>query len=227
ALERLDAKASEVRRLNETLNALRQDIDQREKASPAAATGATAKTNDTSSTTGGASQADVQILADLRQKVALLKSDLKERHAERSKLRHDLEKAHADLETLRKVEQPSDASSEQAAAPNEEENLLLPASIEGHQPLRTIEFPRKFNETLEGLPRAVGRGALALLGRLAAGESTAFHGVVRLKAVPDVYRARIGIDHRLLFRLITDRVQVVDLINRRDLERRIKTLATT
>jgi hypothetical protein len=227
ALERLEAKASEVRRLNESLHALRQDIDQREKASPAAATGGTTNTNDTSSTTGGAAQGDAQILADLRQKVALLKSDLKERHAERSTLRHDLEKAHADLETLRKTQRSSNASSEPAAAANGEDNLLLPASIEGHQPLRTIEFPRKFNETLQGHPRAVGRGALALLGRLAAGESAAFHGVVRLKAVPDVFRARIGIDHRLLFRLLTDRVQVVDLINRQDLERRIKTLATT
>jgi hypothetical protein len=37
-------------------------------------------------------------------------------------------------------------------------------------------------------------------------------------------RARVGIDHRLLFRLQPDCVQVVDLINRRDLEKRIKTL---
>jgi hypothetical protein len=35
---------------------------------------------------------------------------------------------------------------------------------------------------------------------------------------------RIGIDHRLLFRLHPGRLQVVDLINRRDLEKRIKTL---
>jgi hypothetical protein len=31
---------------------------------------------------------------------------------------------------------------------------------------------------------------------------------------------------RLLFRLLPDRVQVLDLINRRDLDRRIKTLRT-
>jgi hypothetical protein len=37
-------------------------------------------------------------------------------------------------------------------------------------------------------------------------------------------RARVGIDHRLLFRLEPDCVQAVDLINRRDLEKRIKTL---
>ena len=49
-------------------------------------------------------------------------------------------------------------------------------------------------------------------------------GVVRLKDCPETLRARVGIDHRLLFRLQPDCVQVVDLINRRDLEKRIKAL---
>lgn len=225
ALERLEAKADEVRRLNESLHALREDIAHREKASPAAETSGTTNPIAASTTTGGPAPGDAQVLADLRQKVALLKSELKERHAERSMLRHDLEKAHTDFETLREKQRSIAPPSESAGAANEEENFVLAGSIEGHQPLRTIEFPRKFNETLQDHPRAVGRGALALLGRLAAGESAAFHGVVRLKALPDVFRARIGIDHRLLFRLLADRVQVVDLINRQDLERRIKTLA--
>ena len=63
-----------------------------------------------------------------------------------------------------------------------------------------------------------------MLGRLAAGEASAFVGAIRLKACPSIMRQRIGIDHRLLFRLLPDRVQVVDLIPRQDLERRIKTL---
>ncbi len=37
-------------------------------------------------------------------------------------------------------------------------------------------------------------------------------------------RVRIGIDHRLLFRLVPDSVKVVELINRKDLESRIKQL---
>ena len=60
--------------------------------------------------------------------------------------------------------------------------------------------------------------------RLAGGEAAAFVGAVRLKACPSITRQRIGIDHRLLFRLLPERVQVVDLIPRQDLERRIKTL---
>jgi hypothetical protein len=63
---------------------------------------------------------------------------------------------------------------------------------------------------------------MVLLGRLAAGEPAAFTGIVRLRDCPETLRARLGIDHRLLFRLLPDSVQVVDLINRRDLESRIK-----
>ena len=49
-------------------------------------------------------------------------------------------------------------------------------------------------------------------------------GVVRLKAAPDVLRVRVGMDHRMLFRLLPETVQIVDLINRRDLEKRIRSL---
>jgi hypothetical protein len=65
-----------------------------------------------------------------------------------------------------------------------------------------------------------------MLGRLAAGEPAAYVGVVRLKAAREIWRQRIGGDHRLLFRLTPMHVQVVDLINRRDLELRIKTLGS-
>ena len=63
-----------------------------------------------------------------------------------------------------------------------------------------------------------------MLGRLAAGEPAAYVGVVRLKEAAETLRQRIGIDHRLLFRLHPDHVEVVDLLNRRDLARRINAL---
>ena len=47
---------------------------------------------------------------------------------------------------------------------------------------------------------------------------------IRRKACPAILRRRVGIDFRLLFRLLPDRLQVVDLIPRQDLERKIKTL---
>ena len=65
---------------------------------------------------------------------------------------------------------------------------------------------------------------MILCGRLAAGDPSAFSGVVRLKAAPDVLRVRVGQDHRMLFRMLPDTLQIVDLINRRDLEKRIRSL---
>ena len=47
---------------------------------------------------------------------------------------------------------------------------------------------------------------------------------IRRKACPAILRRRVGIDFRLLFRLLPDRLQVVDLIPRQDLERQIKTV---
>ena len=70
----------------------------------------------------------------------------------------------------------------------------------------------------------VGRAAMMLCGRLATGDPSVFSGVVRLKLAPDVLRVRVGLDHRMLFRLLPDTVEIVDLINRRDLEKRIRSL---
>lgn len=92
------------------------------------------------------------------------------------------------------------------------------------QPVRVSEFPRRFQETLRKFPRGVARACIVLVGRLAAGEAAAFRGVTRLRSDRNIWRQRVGADHRLLFRLHPETLEVLDLINRRDLERRIKTL---
>ena len=61
-------------------------------------------------------------------------------------------------------------------------------------------------------------------GRLASGEQDAFLAVKQLKAYPGVLRARVADNHRLLFIMSHDRIRVVDLIRRRDLDRRIERL---
>jgi hypothetical protein len=203
---RLETKAREVQYLQRSMETLRQDVECREKAhnivpnQPAKA---------------APSAVDEGVLDDLRFKIQELKGALKERYDERAALRRELQEAHAKLEV-----QPS-ASAEE---PDPEEEHVLPEEPAASQPLRIPEFPRKFQETLADLPKHVARSAVAMAGRLASGELAAFAGVVRLKACPDVHRQRIGGDHRLLFRLQPDRLVVVDLINRRDLERRIKSL---
>ena len=214
AQRKLGDKVKEVGQLKESLDRLQRDLARREKAAtapaPTAAVEATPAAEDSA-------------LKELRGKVEDLKSALKERHSERNELRRELEKAHADLEELRQKAAPAVPTAKEHE-PDREEDLLLPQEAPVTQPVRIIEFPKHFQQSLASLPRSVSRGTMTMLGRLAAGEPAAFVGAVRLKACPTIMRHRIGIDFRLLFRLLPDRVQVVDLIPRQDLERRIKTL---
>lgn len=71
----------------------------------------------------------------------------------------------------------------------------------------------------------IGATRRVTLGQIAGGEPAGFVGARRLNVCEDITRQRIGSDYRLLYRLLPDRVQVVTLINRRDLDRTIKSLS--
>lgn len=216
AQHRLDEKAREVQVLKDGLARLHEELKAREQA-PAAGV--------TPSAPAAPSTADEPALQELRRKVEGLKAALKERHLERNELRRELQKAQVNLETLRSTAaSPVVGPTGEPHGPDPEAELLLPPEPPTPQPVRLIEFPKDFQERLRSVPRAVARGTLTLLGGLAAGETAAFVGIVRLKACHGIFRQRIGSDFRLLFRLLPDRVQVVDLIPRQDLLRRIKTL---
>jgi hypothetical protein len=213
AQKNLDAKAQEVQHLKESLAQLQKEITRREQKRTAAPQPAHI---------AAPLAADEPALKEMRQKMEALKTTLKERHHERNDLRRELQKAHTDLETLRQTAAP--ATSDETEAADSEEDLLLPQDAPEIHPVRLIEFPKSFHQALAGFPRHVARATIIMSGRLAAGEPAAFVGALRLKAVPNVMRQRIGSDFRLLFRLHPDRVQVIDLINRKDLDRRLKTL---
>ena len=208
----LETKAAEVRHLREEVERQRRALDLREKQQRKAAESANRP---------APPPADEAELREMRRKLTTLKTTLTERSEERVTLRHALQKAQEDLETLRHGQSATPAN----GTPTEDESAhYLPEQPTGNQPLRLIDFPPKFRENLEDLPRTAARAALAMIGRLAGGEPEAFTGVVQLKAVHGILRQRIGLEHRLLFRVLPDRIQVIDLINRRDLDRKIKTL---
>ncbi len=159
----------------------------------------------------------------LRERLESLKGLLKERHNERNQLRHELKAARAKIESLQRRPAPPPAAATADDAEIEEQ-LLDSEQVQSRQTLRLPEFPRRFQEQLTALPQATARACVAMAGRLAAGEVSAFVGVKRLKALPDVYRQRIGEDYRLLFRLWPGRLEIVDLVHRRDLERKIRAM---
>jgi hypothetical protein len=208
ARQSLDAKSGEVRELKEKLEGFQAEIARQEKKLTATAAAQPAL--------------EAAALKELRRKVDELKAALSERHGERNRLRRELQKAHDNLESFRQTATASPA--EEAEVARREDELLLPQSAPEVHPVRLAEHPKHFLQTLEGLPRPVARAAVIMIGRLAAGEPAAFVGALRLKATPNVMRQRIGINYRLLFRLWPGRLEVIDLINRKDLDRRIKTL---
>ncbi len=213
ARQNLDAKAQEVQQLKESMAQLQKEITRREKHRTAPAQPARA---------AEPPMAEDPALKELREKVETLKVELKERHNERNEIRRELQKAHSDLETLRQNAAPP--AEDEAETADREEELLLPQDAPEVHPVRVIEFPRGFQQALAGFPRHMARAAVIMAGRLAGGEPAAFVGALRLKATPNVMRQRIGSDYRLLFRLHPDHLQVIDLVNRKDLDRRIKTL---
>jgi hypothetical protein len=227
ALERLEEKSEEIRRLRESLETLQSDLHQRTAPAvtppPAPAPSQIPITAIQSSATSGV-PGEETALRELRQKVSTLRSALTERHSERNQLRKELQATREALETLRG--QPSEGQHAREASPAEED-VEAEWESEGQfttQPVRISEFPRKFPETLRTFPRGVARACIVLVGRLAAGEASAFRGITRLRSDRNIWRQRVGADHRLLFRLHPETLEVLDLINRRDLERRIKTL---
>ena len=219
AQRKLGDKVKEVGQLKESLHRMQRELEKRERA----AHGAASAPAPAGPVPSAAPAGEDSPLKELRAKVESLKTALKERHSERNDLRRELQKAHNDLEELRQKSAPAVPAGNGHDA-DHEEDLLLPQEAPQTQPVRVIEFPKHFQESLASLPKSVSRGTMTMLGRLAAGEPAAFVGAVRLKACPSILRHRIGIDFRLLFRLLSDRVQVVDLIPRQDLERKIKTL---
>jgi SEC-C motif-containing protein len=211
AEEKFEAKRREVRALKESVEQLQKELARRDK--PAAAD------SPQSLPLNGESE---QRLRDLREKVKYLETNLKETHSERNELQRRLEKMQTTVEAFRAP--ASSVAGNNDADVDHEDDLLLPQDAEGNHPLRLIEFPRNFQDRLNEFPHHVARGAMVMLGRLAGGDAAAFSGAKRLKSAPTIVRQRIGIDFRLLFRLLPDRIQVVDLITRQELERRIKTL---
>jgi len=209
----VEVKAQEVRELKDSLARLQKEIVRREqkRALPPPVAPAIKPP-----------PADDAALKELRRKVDGLKAALKERHHERNDLRRNLHQALTHLETLQ--QNAAAVVPEVAEATDGEDELLLPQDAVEVHPVRLIEFPKSFQSTLAGFPRHIARAAMIMTGRLAAGEPAAFVGALRLKAVPNVMRQRIGSDYRLLFRLHPDHLQVIDLINRKDLDRRLKTL---
>src|SRR5215471_7376521 len=114
--------------------------------------------------------------------------------------------AQAKVETLRERVQLTAVARARDAESDIEDDLPLPQDAEGSHPVRLIAFPRAFHDRLSEFPHHVARGAMVTLGvwRAVTPPHSAAQNV--WKSRPNMVRQRIGIDCRLLFRLLPDRI---------------------
>lgn len=207
AQAKLERKAAEMRQMQEKFAALERDLTLREKRER--------RTVEAPQTNGDVKD---EIVRELRAKKDWLEARLREGGEERISLRRAVETLHGEVETLRAAQPVASADSHDAEEAGE------PLQVSGQQPVRLIEFPKKFNETLGRFPQKVGRAVMQHLGRIASGEPTAFMGLTKMYECDNVLRLRVAGDYRLLLALWPDRMQVLDVVNRRDLQTRLKTL---
>lgn len=215
----LELAAAEVSRLRVQLAETERRLQEQERIAAEARSQPAASAQAKPS---GAAPHSEAAMAELRRRIQELKSALSERHAERNALRRELNEAMSAVEALRRRAAAAAPAPVEEADVAAEEAALLAEEPAVSQPARLPVFPPRFQDTLQSVPENVRRAALALIGRLAAGEPGAFVGMRRLNARRDLCRVRVGADHRLFLRLAPDRLEVVDLINRKDFERWLK-----
>ena len=216
ARRQMDAAAAETSRLRAQLSEVRAQLERQERL---------AERNKTGPAVSAAPAATSEpAAAELRKRIDELKSALKGRHAERNALRRELNEVLEETAELRELKARQGPDANPANEPDREEQALLAEETTALQPLRVPVFPGRFSQTLESFPGNVARGVLALIGRLAAGEPAAFVGMRRLRVRHEICRVRFARDYRLLFKLQPEKLEILDLINRRDFEKWLKTL---
>jgi hypothetical protein len=159
-------------------------------------------------------QADDRAVRELRDRVEQLKDELKDRHRERNALRRELEETRAEMAELQEApdEEPEDEE-------NEDEDEGLDATVAAR--VRVPHFPEDFEQVLRKVPEATARAAMARVGELCAGYDTAFREVRPLRGLQGVWRVKVGRSYRLLFRPHEDTLEVLELLHRQDLEKRL------
>jgi hypothetical protein len=156
----------------------------------------------------------------LRSKIAKLKGEVAEGAAQRAELRREL--ARSTDEQGRKAV---------AAAPRETQDDAAPHDAEGDavesRPRRVLvpQFSTVAGRSLASVPARVAAGALQEAACLAGGDAATWSGAKHMKRAHEILSVRVGRAWRLLFRVSDERLEVLDLIHRSDLDEAIDRLS--
>jgi SEC-C motif len=141
-------------------------------------------------------------------RIGELEGVIREGQAERAALRRELaalQAAATKLEPKKTVEDDDDDDDGDELPPGTR-NVILP------------RFDRKFADSIADVPQPVAAEALRTVGVLASGDGFVWRGVKQAKdMVRPLLMSRVGIHHRLLFRVEDGVLDVLDLITRETL----------
>jgi hypothetical protein len=216
---KLAAKDAELSRLRQELADLHRKLDPPQEKAAAPPTGAPAKAEP-------ALTQDPRVAA-LKERVSALKSQLSQRHSERNQLRRQLERERNRIDVLEAARSSPPRPDAEGAGQDEEDDdaAAEPADTGVALAFRLPVFSRRFRASLEGLPDPVRRRAVILASRIASGDEVALRGTKRLRLDRELYRQRVGREHRMIFRLHERELEALDLVPRKDLERTIRELS--
>lgn len=144
---------------------------------------------------------------ELEAKIEELEALIREGNAERRELRRQLEKLPPEEKPVAVVvdDEPGDD------LPQTQRGLVIP------------RFDRRVLDAFDEVPQAVAAEAMRTIGTLSAGDGFAWMGVKQAKdMVKQVLMARVGIHHRLLFRVGEGAMDVLDLVTRETLMTTLK-----
>ena len=156
----------------------------------------------------------------LEARVRELEGLIREGNAERAELRKQLQKAEVEAER-----RSGPDSLRRAPAPAEDEDDDADELPLGTRGITLPRFDRRFADALEGVPAPVATEAMRTVGILASGDGFAWRQVKQAKDMArQVLMARVGIHHRMLFRVDDGVLDVLDLITREQLLTTLKRL---
>ena len=218
AWHELEAKEAELGRLRKDMSALREQLESHAHVEVVSAGQPTVNAQPAE----GSHESSESRVSELKERVARLKGELNQRHAERNQLKRQLEREHKRVDLLEAERRHSLEAEPEGQAEDEPGAPELEAS--GPLPFRFPVLTKRFRNSLQHMPDVTKRRTVVLLSRIAAGDQAAIRGTRRLEADRTIWRRRVGRDYRMLFRLTDDELQVLDIVHRQGLERAVREL---
>ncbi len=159
---------------------------------------------------------------DTRRRAEAKAAELRALVADGVKERGDLRRRVAELEAARAAA-PSTSTRESAEIPSApiSDDEPMSGSVIAPRGLHVPNFDDGALASMKRLPKHVSEDALAVAAALGGGKG--WHNVKQMQDIaPPLFSVRLGIHHRMLFRIEQDRLQVCDVLPRESLDSQLK-----